>query len=354
MLYYIQFMKKKNYIDFNKDTYSNPETKKAYQDRAKNVSEYEWTDEQWKQFFILRAGVNKNSKVLELGPGSGRMLAILASLAKNTTAVEFAMGDIAKEKSPTSTVIEQNILDVELPEGEFDVIYAGAFIHMFSSHDLAHKVMPSISEWLKPGGKFIFTTTLHEKHAEGIFAKEDYEGQMPRFRNKMTRHDISDVLMSGDMMPEEFYGKGERDRDKLWILAIAEKSPEHLRNTDEERNEILARIDDPNHVHTDDLNQSIRRIMRYDSALWVAPNKPLEQYTISELEDALRNVQKRSERSKLNTMYSAIEEGVKMLAHSGEEHLLPKGFDTLTFNMVEKAIQKSPKAQQKYFGAKIS
>ena len=57
--------------------------------------------------------------------------------------------------------------------GQFDIIYAGALIHLFKESD-AHNVLNKFQQWLKTTGVLFINTTISEVTEEGFYYKNNY------------------------------------------------------------------------------------------------------------------------------------------------------------------------------------
>lgn len=213
----------KEYIKINRDAYN----KFAIQHnrRTTKPSKYELSDKDWENI-IENSLINKNKKnnILEIGPGTGRLLKIIEdNFNVNTTAVELSkeMIKYAKEKSPNTSFIEGNILEVNFKSNEFDAIIMGALIHNFPKED-AIVLLQKCHKWLKITGKIMLYTTLHEKSDEGYCEKEDYEGKIIRYRKKYTEQELIELLEDNNYKIINKMVNIEKDRNKKWITLIVE------------------------------------------------------------------------------------------------------------------------------------
>ena len=136
----------KDYIKINKQVYN--KLANEYESRTIN-NDYEVKDDYWKNLFC-KLIKKENIQVLEIGPGSGRILKLFDDLGCETTAVDISenMCKIAKKWSPNSNIIKANILDFHFEHDKFDIIYIMAVIHVFTKED-AELLMKKIQKWLK-------------------------------------------------------------------------------------------------------------------------------------------------------------------------------------------------------------
>lgn len=209
-----------DYIKVNKIAYNKAASQ--YVERSKHWSEYNLTDNDWKEILEKELlNLEHENLVLEIGPGIGRILKLFESLHCRTIGVELSdkMLEIAKENAPNTIFIEGNILEVNFEDESFDAIFIGAVIHNFPKQD-AKKLLKLISKWIKPNGKILLYTTIHEKSEEGFYKKEDYNGNIIRFRKKYTESEFKEMLASAGF--EICYKKynTELDRNKKWLTYI--------------------------------------------------------------------------------------------------------------------------------------
>lgn len=215
---------KENYIDVNKEAYNIFASQHA--ERHNKIGKYDLTDEEWKKILsekLLKPNIDNN--VLEIGPGTGRILKILEyDLKCRTIAVELAeeMIKYAKIKSPNTIFIEDNILNVKFANETFDAIFMGALIHNFPKED-AKKLLKLIYNWIKFDGKILIYTTIHEKSEEGYYEKQDYSGNIVRFRAKFTERELQELIEKSNFKITYKMYTSEPDRNKNWLTYIIEK-----------------------------------------------------------------------------------------------------------------------------------
>ena len=162
---------------------------------------------------------NKNDEllVLEVGPGSGKTLRYFESISCRTTAVDLSekIIDVAKSNSPKTVFIHGNILDVAFYPCQFDVIFAGALIHLFPKND-AKKLVKQFSRWMKEDGVMFINTTINDKSEEGFFIKSDYGNSVKRFRRKWTEKEFNKFITEHFSILKTIY-TDEKDRNKMWV-----------------------------------------------------------------------------------------------------------------------------------------
>lgn len=214
----------KEYIQINKKAYN--EFANQHADRHNKIGKYDLTDEDWVKLLsekLLKKNINNN--VLEIGPGTGRILKIFEeTLNCRTCAVELSeeMIKYAKIKSPNTLFIEDNILNVKFSENTFDAIFMGALIHNFPKED-AKKLLLLAYKWIKEEGKILIYTTIHDKSEEGYYEKEDYSGNIIRFRKKFTEEELKELVEECNFEIVYKMYTEEPDRNKKWLTYIIKK-----------------------------------------------------------------------------------------------------------------------------------
>lgn len=160
---------------------------------------------------------SRDLSVLEIGPGSGEAVKHFEAMSCRTTAVDLSdkVIKLAKINSPNTIFIHSNILDINFYENQFDVIFAGALIHLFPKVD-AEELMKKISTWIKKDGIFFVSTTINGKSEEGVFRKTDYLNSVVRFRKRWTEVEFKEFVTQNFAIIETIY-TNERDRGKVWI-----------------------------------------------------------------------------------------------------------------------------------------
>ena len=122
----------------------------------KNEEAYERKIEQTK------ALLNSNSKMLEVGCGTGSTAIRLAPFAGEVLATDFSekMIHIAEQKLKESSVNNLrfqciSIEDIQVPNESLDLVSAQSLLHLVSDREL---VIEKLHRTLKPGGYFVSST----------------------------------------------------------------------------------------------------------------------------------------------------------------------------------------------------
>lgn len=163
--------------------------------------------------------------VLELGPGAGEVVKEFSIRGIDTSALEIShkMALLTQENSPNTHIFEGDIINVEdITDGKFDIIFAGAFLHLFSM-DQEKIVLEKIAKWLSAKSAFFMYTTLHEKSSEGFEIKSDYKTQIKRFRRRWKKTDLLSFLNEQGFEVVDYFINDEIDRNKTWINIVSIK-----------------------------------------------------------------------------------------------------------------------------------
>lgn len=104
--------------------------------------------------------------LLDLGCGPGRDLLTFKSLGHRAVGVEGSPPLAAMARAHSGCeVLEQNLLQLALPEGHFDGVFANAVLFHVPSQALP-RVLGQLNACLKPGGVF-FSSNPHGDNREG-------------------------------------------------------------------------------------------------------------------------------------------------------------------------------------------
>lgn len=216
----------RDYIKKNRQTYN--ELAEKYLERFNHRSICE-TNPCTLAKYVFDKYVQMNEKnpikILELGPGSGAILKEFSKMGCYTTAIEFSvnMAKIACKNSPASTFLIKDIITCSnLLYDQFDIIYVGAFIHLFPVED-EKRVLNKIKKWISKDGMVYLNTTLHEVSEEGFFVKKDYGSNIEHFRRKWEKQDFLNFIVENGFEIIDSYENTEEDREKTWLNLIIRK-----------------------------------------------------------------------------------------------------------------------------------
>ncbi|MGN1326476.1 MAG: hypothetical protein ACI4VQ_00090, partial [Clostridia bacterium] len=87
----------------------------------------------------------------------------------------------------------------------------------------AKRLLTLIYDWIKVDGKILIYTTIHEKSEEGYYEKEDYSGNILRFRKKFTESELQELIEETNFKIIYKMYTNEPDRNKKWLTYIIEK-----------------------------------------------------------------------------------------------------------------------------------
>jgi predicted TPR repeat methyltransferase len=162
-------------------------------------------------------------RILELGPGSGDILAQFSVSAGETVAVEISpkMASVASLRAPNALVIIADVLDIDFAPESFDGIYAGAFLHLFPQLE-ARRLTRRLSQWLKPCGTLFINTSIAEKTGESTELKADYIHRVARFRSWWTEESFREILEMNGFSIIDRVTTNERERGKYWVAYVCQ------------------------------------------------------------------------------------------------------------------------------------
>ncbi len=197
-------------INLNKGTYDTL----APQYELK-VSERKKFNESVIDNFIEKIVSGKN--VLDLGCAVGLETSIFLNRGFSVTGVEISeeMIKYAKKRNPDGNFILGNFLDIDFSD-KFDAIFAQSFIHLFPKEESV-EIIKKIKGLLKERGVAFITTSKSEESKEGLFVKDDYQGECKRFRKFWTKEELTDVLNQVGFAILDYYEIRD-PYDKLWMV----------------------------------------------------------------------------------------------------------------------------------------
>jgi SAM-dependent methyltransferase len=166
-----------------------------------------------------------NPFVLELGPGTGHIAKFLYGSGCNVDAIEFSekMADICKENSPKTNVMLGDFLNYNFENRKYSGILAVAFIHLFDSEDVK-LVMNKINDLLDEKGLVFISTTMHNKVEEGYFVKENFSGEVRRFRRKYTPSEMEKLINNSNFnIIDSNICEDIEIQEKRWMNYLIEK-----------------------------------------------------------------------------------------------------------------------------------
>lgn len=209
----------KDYVKVNRDAYDN--TAEEYLKRAGNSTEPLDTLAGKPLSFLKKQSRNR---ILEIGPGSGEICRYYDNLGNQTTAIDVSekiIGNVQKI-SPKTKCIVGDMLEIDIGVDAFDLVYAGALIHLFTIED-AHLVMKKIIEALHVEGILFINTTIHPESSEGYIEKIDYLNSVKRYRHQYTLSEFRILIENNQLQIIDSMNTVEDDRGKYWQAFICKK-----------------------------------------------------------------------------------------------------------------------------------
>jgi SAM-dependent methyltransferase len=104
-------------------------------------------------------------RILDFGCGPGRDLRVFAALGHTAIGLEGAAEFVAMARESGCEVWQQNFLQLDLPDGYFDGVFANASLFHVPGAELP-RVLGQLKATLKPGG-VLFSSNPRGKNEEG-------------------------------------------------------------------------------------------------------------------------------------------------------------------------------------------
>lgn len=132
------------------------------------------------------AGLEPGSRVLEIGPGTGKATAELAQRGYAVTGVELSaeLAEVARRNVPEAEIVAANFESWEPPEAGFDAVAAFAAFHWIAPHLQYAKTV----RLLRPGGALAVVHGPHVRLPDDdpfwAEVQEDYDAVVPTPDNR--------------------------------------------------------------------------------------------------------------------------------------------------------------------------
>lgn len=112
-------------------------------------------------------------------------------------------------------------MTVSLVPESFDIVYAGAFIHLFHKK-ISIQILAQFYKLLRDHGILFINTTVHEVSAGEFLQKTDFDGEFKRFRRHWSEEELRGALEDANFhILRRLY---REVRQKRWVGFICEKS----------------------------------------------------------------------------------------------------------------------------------
>ena len=200
----------KNVTDVNREAYN--KLAKEFNSRDGNLGDYK---AKLKEYFSKYA--KTGGKVLEIGPGTGLLLQTLEELGCRTTAIELSekMCEFARNNSPNTVILNQDIFTVEFFSEQFDIVCALAMIHTIPYED-AKVLLEKVKTWLKKGGFFILDTVKYDESKE-IFLPSGNKKDITKFRKQYTQKELEELICSSGFKIDDISLNLDESNSKIWM-----------------------------------------------------------------------------------------------------------------------------------------
>lgn len=164
--------------------------------------------------------------VLDAGCGVGTNLRMFSDRGCLVTGIDTSkqMLRYARLIAPESTLYEIDVRDASEIDGNFDIVFAKALIHLFPYKE-SYSIGKLLVDKLTDNGILYVTTTLHEYHTESFEPKSDYPGSPVRFRSRWDHDCWTLWLHALNAEPLAQWHNVDPRNGKHWVNAILKKTP---------------------------------------------------------------------------------------------------------------------------------
>ena len=115
----------------------------------------------WRELEFLKEYVHKESRVLDIGCGNGRLVDMFEGMEINYTGIDSSKELIKiakKERGSKGSFFHANALELPFDDGTFDTVFSIAVLHHVPSEAYRAQFVSEIHRVLKPGGTCVVTT----------------------------------------------------------------------------------------------------------------------------------------------------------------------------------------------------
>lgn len=215
---------RKEYLEINQKSYDILAEEYKYREKNPGKNESKPWESGEKILELLKIDCTNEIRVLEVGPGVGKILDFFQGYGCQTVGVELSgkMARIAKESSPMSLIINQDINSINFLEKQFHIVYLGAVLHLFPIED-ASILLQNIWRWLSDEGILYLNTSISHKSCDGYFEKKDYHTTCKRYRKYWLEDEFSSFVQKHKFSICHRGYSTEPERNKHWVALYCKK-----------------------------------------------------------------------------------------------------------------------------------
>src|SRR3954452_9086541 len=186
-----------------------------------------------------RLGLSAGWECLDAGAGTGSLAAALAERVGPTgrvTALDADARFLAPLASERLTVVEADLVDGELPVGEFDLVHARLVLEHLPARD---RVLDRLAAALRPGGRLLIEdfdwstalvvdppSELHERVATACLTLFSAHAYDPYYGRRLPRRLAATGLVEVDTHAESVQVRADRERGlPQWELLADQLAP---------------------------------------------------------------------------------------------------------------------------------
>lgn len=167
--------------------------------------------------------LSKNSKIFEIGSGSGINAKFIEDLGFKVTASDTAEKFLEATKKQGVKTVKFNVIEDEFQEKYSAIFCWRVFVH-FTKED-AIKVIQKIYDNLENGGIFIFNAInreIKEIDNEWIDFSGEYHIGEDRYYNYFRKEELDEIISKTDFKIEKFNKEGGENNNK-WLIYVLKK-----------------------------------------------------------------------------------------------------------------------------------
>jgi SAM-dependent methyltransferase len=206
---------------------------------------------------LEETGIAEGSRCLEIGAGRGSIAQWLARRvgpSGHVTALDLDTSLLDWLEEPNVDVIEDDVLEIDLPEQSFDLIHTRLVLMHIPER---RRALERIFSWLRPGGWLVTEeldsmSVFSDPHEERIALFHGYREALTTIDMECGRALLSELSETGltdtsaDVRVDVIEGATPLSQwEQLSILALSDEVLEARTVTPQQIDDHLARLDDP-------------------------------------------------------------------------------------------------------------